>query len=147
VAGRFAVASMPAGPGGAPTSALGGSVLAINAYSGDRDSAYLLIDFLLQPEQLLERARMVGQYPPRPTLYDTPALADALQIAPDEARGIIERAVARPATPVYTELSETLQIALHRALTDQQAPRAALADAAAAIQALLDKTGLSSAPR
>ncbi|HEX5110012.1 MAG TPA: ABC transporter substrate-binding protein [Vicinamibacterales bacterium] len=142
VAGRFRVASMPAGPGGAPTSALGGSVLAINAHSGDRDLSYRLIDFLLQPEQLLERARVVGQYPPRPALYDTPALADALQIAPHEARGIIERAVARPATPVYTELSEILQIALHRALTDQQAPRAALAGAAAEIQALLDKAGL-----
>jgi multiple sugar transport system substrate-binding protein len=143
VAGRFAVAPMPAGRGGAPTSALGGSVLAINAYTGDRQAAYLLIDFLLQPEQLLERARIVGQYPPRPTLYDAPALADALQVAPREVRGIIERAVARPVTPVYTELSEILQIALHRALTDQQAPRAALADAAAAIQALLDKAGLS----
>jgi multiple sugar transport system substrate-binding protein len=143
VAGRFQVAPMPAGPGGTPTSALGGSVLAINAYSGDRDAAYLLIDFLLQPEQLLERARMVGQYPPRPALYNTPALADALRIAPHEARGIIERAVARPVTPVYTELSEILQIALHRALTDQQAPRAALADAAASIQALLDNVGLS----
>jgi multiple sugar transport system substrate-binding protein len=142
VAGRFAVAPMPAGRGGEPTSALGGSVLAINAYSGDRDAAYRLIDFLLQPEQLLERARVAGQYPPRPTLYDTPALAAVLPIAPHEARRIIERAVARPVTPVYTELSEILQIALHRALTDQQAPRAALADAAAAIEALLDKTGL-----
>jgi ABC-type glycerol-3-phosphate transport system substrate-binding protein len=102
-----------------------------------------LIDFLLQPDQLLERARLVGQYPPRPTLYDTPALADALPIAPHQARRIIERAVARPATPVYSELSEILQIALHRALTDQQAPRAALADAAAAIQTLLNKVGLS----
>jgi hypothetical protein len=45
---------------------------------------------------------------------------------------------------VYSELSEALQIALHRALTDQQEPRAALAEAAAAIQALLDKSGLSS---
>jgi multiple sugar transport system substrate-binding protein len=145
VAGRFAVASMPAGPGGVSTSALGGSVLAINAHSGDRDAAYRLIDFLLEPEQLLERARMVGQYPPRPALYDTPALASALHIAPQEARGIIERAVARPATPVYAELSEILQIALHRALTDQQPPRAALADASAAIQALLDKAGLARA--
>jgi multiple sugar transport system substrate-binding protein len=143
VADRFAVASMPRGRGGAPTSALGGSVLAINAYSGDRDAAYLLIDFLLQPEQLVERARAVGQYPPRPSLYDTPALADALPITPHAARDIIERAVARPVTPVYTELSEVLQIALHRALTDQQAPRAALDDAAAAIRALLDRVGLS----
>ena len=143
VAGRFRVASMPAGAGGAPTSALGGSVLAINAYTGDRDAAYRLIDYLLQPEQLLERARVVGQYPPRPTLYDTPALAEALPIAPHDARDIIDRAVARPVTPVYTELSEILQIALHRALTNQQEPRAALEEAAASIQALLDKAGLS----
>ena len=143
VAGRFAVASMPGGAGGAPTSALGGSVLAINAYSGDQEAAYLLIDYLLQPEQLLERARLVGQYPPRPALYETQALAEALTIAPGEARRIIERAVARPVTPVYTELSEILQIALHRALTDQQEPRAALEGAAASMQALLDKFGLS----
>jgi multiple sugar transport system substrate-binding protein len=143
VAGRFAVAPMPGGTGGAPTSALGGSVLAISAYSDDREAAYLLIDYLLQPEQLLERARVVGQYPPRPTLYETQPLADALKIDPGEARRIIERAVARPVTPVYTELSEMLQIALHRALTHQQEPRAALEDAAASMQALLDKVGLS----
>lgn len=143
VAGRFAVASMPGGAGGAPTSALGGSVLAINAHSGDREAAYLLIDYLLQPEQLLERARLVGQYPPRPALYETQALADRLTIAPGEAQRIIERAVARPVTPVYTELSEILQIALHRALTNQQEPRAALEGATASMQALLDKVGLS----
>jgi len=145
VAGRFAVASMPGGAGGAPTSALGGSVLAINAHSGDREAAYLLIDYLLQPEQLLERARLVGQYPPRPSLYETQALAEALTIAPGEARRIIERAVARPVTPVYTELSEILQIALHRTLTNQQEPRAALEGAASSMQALLDKVGLSPA--
>jgi multiple sugar transport system substrate-binding protein len=143
VAGRFAVAPMPAGAGGAPTSALGGSVLAINAYSGDREAAYALIDYLLQPDQLLERARLAGEYPPRPALYETQALAEALTIDPREARRIIERAVARPVTPVYTELSEILQIALHRALTNQQEPRAALEGAAAAMQALLDQVGLS----
>ena len=36
-----------------------------------------------------------------------------------------------------------LQIALHRALTHQQEPRAALEGAAVSMQALLDKVGLS----
>src|SRR5262245_21548597 len=143
VAGRFAIAPMPGATGGAPTSALGGSVLAINAHSDDQEAAYLLIDYLLQSEQLLERVRLVGQYPPRPTLYETDALADALKIVPGEARHIIERAVARPVTPVYAELSEMLQIALHRALTRQQEPRAALEAASASMQALLDRVGLS----
>ena len=40
---------------------------------------------------------------------------------------IIEAAVPRPVTPVYTQLSEILQIQLHRALSRQAEPAAALA--------------------
>jgi multiple sugar transport system substrate-binding protein len=142
VAGRFAIAPLPSAPGGAPTAALGGSVLAVNAFSEDRDVAYALIDYLLQPKQLLERARVTGEYPPCPEMYETQALGDALKMNPADARRVIEGAVARPATPVYTELSEVLQIALHRALTDQQDPRAALREAAASMREILDRAGL-----
>jgi ABC-type glycerol-3-phosphate transport system substrate-binding protein len=142
VAGRFAVAAMPAGPGGAPTAALGGSALAINAYSDRQEAAYQVIDYLLQPEQMIERARVVGQYPTRPALYETPALAGALKIPPADALEVIERAVARPVTPIYSQLSEILQISLHRALTGQQQPGPALREAAAAMRGLLAKTGL-----
>jgi len=147
VANRFAVAPMPSGPGGAATAALGGGVLAVNAHSDEPEGARLLLDYLLKPEQLIERARDVGQFPPRPSLYDTPELADALTVAPGDVRRIIERAVARPATPIYAELSETLQVALHRVLTRQEEPRAALVAAAAAMQARLDETGLGTSPR
>jgi multiple sugar transport system substrate-binding protein len=143
VAKRFAVAPMPAAAGGEATSALGGSVLAINARTGDRQAASELVSYLLEPAQLLERAQAVGEYPPRPSMYGDRALADALQVPPEDARRVIDRAVARPTTPVYTELSELLQVSLHRALTGQQAPRAALDEAARSMQALLDQTGLS----
>lgn len=142
VAGRFGIAPMPAGQGGSPTAALGGSVLAINANSGDADAAYQLIEYLLAPGQLLDRARVAAQYPPRPSMYDSKDLADALRIAPSDARRIIEHAVARPATPIYSELSQILQIALHRALTRQQEPRAALQQAAADMRSLLARTEL-----
>jgi multiple sugar transport system substrate-binding protein len=143
VAGRFAVAPMPGTAGGAPTAALGGSQLAINAYSGDPTSAYLLIDFLLRPEQMLERARLVGQYPSRRSMFDTPALAEALPVPPADARRVIERAVPRPVTPVYSQLSEILQVALHRALTRQLQPEAALHEAATAMQELLQRVRLA----
>jgi multiple sugar transport system substrate-binding protein len=142
VAGRFGIAPMPATEGGFPTAALGGSVLAINANSGDADAAYQLIEYLLEPAQLLERARIAGQYPPRPTMYQTKELEDALRIVPSEARGIVEHAVPRPATPVYSELSQILQIALHRALTRQQEPRIALQEAATDMRSLLARTEL-----
>ena len=84
---------------------------------------------------MIERAQIAGQFPPRPALYQTQALADALRMPPADARAVVERAVPRPVTPVYNELSEILQIALHRALTGQQEPRTALHDAAAAMRA------------
>ena len=144
VAGRFAVAPMPASPGGSPTAVLGGSQLAINANSNHPHAAYAVIAYLLQPEQMRERAQVVGQYPPRTTLYQDNALPNALAVPPEQVRRVIEQAVPRPITPVYAELSEILQIRLHRALTRQQEPADALADAARAMRELLEKVGLAS---
>ena len=143
VAGRFAVAPMPASPGGSFTAALGGSQLAINARSRQPDQAWALISFLLEPAQMIERARVVGQYPSRPALYDDAGLQAALPIPAADARAIIERAVPRPVTPVYSELSGILQVQLHRALTEQVEPRAALSRAADEIRALLARAGLN----
>jgi multiple sugar transport system substrate-binding protein len=142
VAGRFAVASMPAAEGGTATAALGGSALAINAFSDQPDAAYALIDFLLQPQQMLERARVAGQYPTRPALYKTAELAEALTIPVDAVLEVIERATPRPITPVYSQLSDILQISIHRVLTRQQEPGPALREAAAAMRTLLAKAGL-----
>jgi multiple sugar transport system substrate-binding protein len=75
-------------------------------------------------------------------VYDDPELATGLAIPPATIRKIIEYAVPRPVTPVYTQLSEILQIQLHRALTRQAEPRAALADAQRQMQRLLDRVGL-----
>lgn len=142
VAGRFAVAPMPAEPGGSPTAALGGSQLAINVNTRHPEAAWAVIEYLTRPEQMLERAEVVGQYPTRAALYDTPELADAIPVPPEEVRPIVERARPRPVTPVYTELSQILQVWLHRALTLQEEPRQALARAARDMQRLLDEVGL-----
>ena len=139
VAGKFAVAPMPAAPGGASTATLGGSALAINAFTEHPDAAWRLVDFLCAPDQMLERSRL-GGYPPRRALYDDPRLADVIPIPVALARSIVERAAARPATPIYSQLSELLQIDLHRALSGQAAPDQALHDAARAMNALVERT-------
>jgi multiple sugar transport system substrate-binding protein len=145
VEGRFAVAPMPAAPGGQPTAALGGSELAINAHSDHPEAAWAVIEYLTRPEQMLERARGVGQFPSRRALFADPALA--LPIPADRALAVIEHAVPRPVTPAYTQLSGILQIYLHRALTGQQDPAPALGAAAAEMQALLERTGLAARTR
>jgi multiple sugar transport system substrate-binding protein len=142
VAGRFAVTPMPAGPGGASTATLGGSVLAVNAHSDQPEEAYAFIEYLLQPEQMVERARIAGEYPPRPGLYRTPELAAAVTVPLADMLAIIERATPRPVTPVYSELSQILQVSLHRALTRQQSASQALHEAAVAMRALLARTKL-----
>lgn len=142
VAGRFAVAPMPAAPGGRAAAALGGSQLAVNAYTEEPDAAWALVAFLTAPAQMLERAAVVGQYPPRHALYDDPRLAAALRVPLAQVRRAVESAVPRPVTPVYTELSEILQIALHRALTRQLEPEPALRQAARAMNALLEESGV-----
>lgn len=142
VAGRFAVAPMPAAPGGRPSAALGGAQLAINAHSRHPDLAWRLIAFLTAPEQMLERARVAGQYPPRRSLWDDPRLAEALGVPLDDVREILESAIPRPVTPVYSELSEALQIHLHRALSGQAAPEEALRRAAWEMEEILDESGL-----
>jgi ABC-type glycerol-3-phosphate transport system substrate-binding protein len=142
VARRFAVAPMPAGPGGSPTAALGGAQLAINANSEHPEAAWAVIDYLTRPEQMLERAQVVGQFPARRTGISESDLARVLSIPPAQIRAVVERAVPRPVTPVYTQLSDILQIQLHRALTGQMSPSAALSEAQTQMQRLLDRVGL-----
>ncbi len=142
VAGKFAVTAMPAAPSGAPTATLGGTQLAINRNSEHPEAAWMVIEYLTRPEQMLERAEVVGQFPTRLALYDGPALGEALSIPTDDVRRVVERAVPRPVTPVYSQLSEILQIHLHRALTRQRQPAVALREAQAEMQRLLDRAGL-----
>jgi ABC-type sugar transport system permease subunit/ABC-type glycerol-3-phosphate transport system substrate-binding protein len=130
VAGRVGIAPMPAAEGGKPTAALGGAQLAINARSQQPELAYQLIAYLTAPEQMRERAEVVGQYPTRPALYDDPQMSRFLRAPAAEVKRIVEAAQPRPVTPVYTEMSELLQVEIHRALTGQKSPAAALGDAA-----------------
>jgi multiple sugar transport system substrate-binding protein len=142
IAGRFGVAAMPR-EAGRSAAALGGAQLAINAHSTQPMEAWQLIQFLTAPEQMIERAQVTGQFPSRRGVYQDERLHAALPIPAEQVRGLIERAVPRPVTPVYTQLSGLLQIHLHRALTGQETPADALNAAAAAMRLLLATTGLS----
>jgi multiple sugar transport system substrate-binding protein len=145
VAGKFTVSPMPASgtaPNGHSTAALGGAQLAINAYTDHPAAAYKLIAYLTAPDQMLERAQVVSQYPTRPALYSDPRMRGTIGIPLENARRAIESATPRPVTPIYTELSEILQIELHRALVRQVEPQEALNSAASRINALIDRTGM-----
>ncbi len=136
VAGHFAVARLPF------AATLGGQQLAVNVRSRHPREAWALVEFLTGPEQLRERARALGELPPRPVLYDA-ALADALPLSPEDTRRAVETAVLRPASPVYAQLSEDLQIHLHAALSGQEPVAVALSRAAQQLREVLDDAGLT----
>jgi multiple sugar transport system substrate-binding protein len=140
-AGHFALAAMPH-DGGRSASVLGGAQLAINARSRQPNEAWELVRYLTSPEQMVERARVAGQFPPRPSVYEGGELKDALPMTPAEAKELIEQAVLRPTTPVYTQLSGVLQVHLHRALTRQEEPDEALSHAAKEMRQLLTRARL-----
>jgi multiple sugar transport system substrate-binding protein len=143
VAGRISVTTFPAGDGGRPTAALGGAQLAINRRTDDPALAWALVEFLTAPPQMLERLQTAAQLPARKSLYDSPALAAALPLPAGPLREALAAASPRPVTPVYSELSEILQVQLHRALTGQQTPDEALRDAGGEMRALLARSGLA----
>lgn len=145
VAGHYDVGAIPGSSSGHPTAALGGALLAINSSSDQPEAAWSLIEYLTSAGAMLERAKATGQLPARSSLYQDDALGKALGIPLERVRSIVTRAIARPVTPVYTELSEILQIHLHRALTGQEEPREALRWAAREIRALLERSGLPEA--
>ncbi len=143
VRGKFRVMPMPGSEAGSPTATLGGSGLAINARSAHPAQARELVRFLTAPEQMRERARKLGQLPPRPALFHEPELAGAFGAPPETMLRIVAHSVARPPNPLYSELSDELQVELHRALSGQLSPRTALDRAKARMQSLLDESGLS----
>ncbi|MGA7614778.1 MAG: ABC transporter substrate-binding protein [Thermoanaerobaculia bacterium] len=145
VAGRFAVMPLPAAPGGHATSALGGSELAINSASPHPDAAWTLVSYLTAPEQMLERASVVGQIPARRSLFSDPRLREALGPSPEMLLPVVDAAVPRPVTPIYSQLSDVLQIHLHRALSGQSRPGDALRAAAAKMRQIIRRSGLASA--
>jgi multiple sugar transport system substrate-binding protein len=139
VAGRVAVTAFPAGPGGKPAAALGGARLAVNARSQHAVAAAALVRFLTASDQMIERAQMAGQYPARRSLYDDARLARALPGPPADVRAIVQRAVPRPVTPLYAELSAALQVQVHAALTGQKRPADALSEATAQMRVVLER--------
>lgn len=143
VAGKTGVAAMPGTAAGSSTAALGGGQLAINVNTDHPEAAWQVIEYLTRPEQMLERAAVVGQYPARAALYEDPRLAAALDRDVAPMAEAVAQARPRPVTPVYTQLSEILQIQLHRALTRQSEPREALETAAREMRRLLSTVGLA----
>ena len=138
VKGKFALLPPPHGPRGRSTSAFGGGVLGINAFSRHPQAAWELLRFLLAPDNLKERSLALGFLPPLKSLYHDPDLMAAFPYLQD-LRQVFFSARPRPNSPLYSFISDILRIHLSRALTRQEEPAEALRLAQARILQVLQR--------
>jgi multiple sugar transport system substrate-binding protein len=135
VRGKVALSALPSASGDPGIGALGGYQLAINARSPayKREAAAALIAHLTSAEANLTMALSYGRNPPRRAPYLDPRLVDGAPVTAS-LRPMLERARARPSTPYYPALSDTLQAEISAAVTGLRSPDEALRRA----QALVD---------
>ena len=143
VAGRFAVAPMPAATGRAPDRGASAAPSSRSTPSAEQpEAAWLVIEYLTRPEQMLERAQVVGQFPTRTALLRRSGAGrrarDSAGAGAGDHRG---RGAAAGHPGLHPALGDSPDPAAPGADPPAE-PRAALARAAAEMQALLDRVGL-----
>jgi multiple sugar transport system substrate-binding protein len=140
VQGKFGVLSPVHGPDGKPTSCFGGGCLGINAFSRHPAAAWQLAHFLLARENLKKRAQVLGMLPPVASLYDDPDLERQFPYL-RPLKPVFINARPRPITPLYSFISQILQVHFSRALTRQETPQEALKRGQAEIAGVLRRFG------
>jgi multiple sugar transport system substrate-binding protein len=128
VAGKVGYIPFPAGSGGAPGSALGGEMLAINAKSAHAAAAYKLIQYLTSADVEVARAEATGDPPSLPSAYKSTLYNKAPYF--QNVKTLNQYAQPRPVTPNYLQISTYLQEAVSSVLANSQSAKAALSGAA-----------------
>ena len=125
VRGRVGMGPLPAFPGHAPASTLGGWQLGVNRYSRHPREAEALVAFLCSYEAQKHLSRTVGYRPTRRALYRDPEVLSAQPVL-GVLYDIFAAARPRPVTPYYMMISQILQSQFSAVLTGIRGPDAAL---------------------
>lgn len=125
VRGKVGIARLPAGKqGGSGVSCLGGWNLGISKYSRHRLAAWRLIQYLTNMDAQKFSALKGSILPTCKKLYQD---TDILKSNPywSHFEDILEHAVPRPISPLYTSLSNPLQSNIHKMITGELTARQA----------------------
>ncbi|MGV8988347.1 MAG: ABC transporter substrate-binding protein [Cypionkella sp.] len=142
VKGKFDFTRNPyfAGHDGAPSTAMGGFLIAINANTEHHDAAVKLVRYLTSYDSQLFAAVHAAKSPGRMDVYADPALQgnDILQkFGAAYAAGVVRPSAATGSN--YPKVSDAMQIAITEALHQSKTVEQALNDGQAAVEAILSK--------
>lgn len=117
VKGKVGVAQIPIGKDGKESSpTLGGWNMAINKYSEHPEEAWKFIEFATGTEGQKITALEAGKIPTRKDLFNDNDILTKNPFWKDFYNGFLT-SKARPVSPVYPKISDTMQINFHKAVT------------------------------
>lgn len=133
---KVGVRALPRFEGGESAAALGGWQLGVNPYSEHPEAAERFVSFLASPESQKALALAYGFNPTREGLYRDPEILRAQPFLRD-LYSVFRRAVPRPVSPYYVQISQVLQAQFSAAVAGVTEPEAALRRAQEQIEAIL----------
>ncbi|POZ93701.1 ABC transporter substrate-binding protein [Petrotoga halophila] len=141
VAGKVDITVLPKGPApdGRNSATLGGWNLGINANSSpaEVEASKKLIKFLVSKDQQVYKAVNAGQTPTMIEAYNDPRTIEANPFYSD-ILDVFLNAEPRPISPIYSEISYEIQVAVHEVLTQQAEPEEALDNLAENLKSLVE---------
>ena len=129
---KVGVAVLPAMDGGQHVSCIGGWQWGVSAYSAHQPEAIKLVRFLSSPDVARLLATKASLMPVFPGLYSDPAVLKSVPWLAS-ALPVVTAAKARPVTPRYNDVSDTIRTQTNAVLAGSESPE----DAATQMEARL----------
>lgn len=125
VKGRVGVVKLPAMPGGASVSCMGGWSYAVSAFSRNKAEAVKLVRWLSSPAVAKTLALKGSMQPVFGEVFTDPDIVAAIPWFRD-ALPVVESARPRPVTPMYRPVSDALRLNLNSVMAGARTPAQAL---------------------
>ncbi len=140
VVGNIGIAPVPGKNPDLRAATLGGWNLGISSYSEHPEESWKLIRYFMEYDQMKQFSIDGGRLPTRISLYKDD---DILERSPyfEDLYEVFINARPRPVTPHYSQISDIMQVSIHRALLGRITVREALERIDAEVQAMFDRYG------
>jgi multiple sugar transport system substrate-binding protein len=135
IKGKFKITTLPGFGGNPGSGVLGGTNLAISAYSKNPGGALAVVNYFTSG--VGQRLIGEGATPPATTAaYKEPSVRKAIGL-PDEIEDAVAQAKPRPVSPVYPQISQAIYKNVNQALSGQISTDAAVKNMSSQIQKAL----------
>jgi multiple sugar transport system substrate-binding protein len=119
-------------------SCIGGWQFGINAFSKNPDASWKFVQYMIGPDAQKTIALQLSYLSTLKSVYTD---SDVLAKVPffGKVQPIVQTALPRPVSPFYPDISQSIQLRVHQALTKQTSPTAALSQLQSDLQAIVNR--------